>query len=46
MLGAESPEGGGCSGAKSARQLSVKGHRMCSAACVVDYDIHHMAACH
>lgn len=34
------------SGLKSTRQCSVKGHRMCSTACVVDYDINHMAACH
>ena len=34
------------SGLKPDRHLSVTGHRICSAACVLYYDIHHMAACH
>lgn len=36
----------GVSWMKSAKRRSVKIHRERSAACVVYYDIHHMAACH
>lgn len=44
--GIEEASGRRGSGMKSTRQRAVKGHRMCSATCVVDYDIHHVAACH